>query len=106
MVSSAYSEVADVTGVIPDRKFQVEPGNLPLDLLTAYKNRWGVVGSCDANDTMSRWSDQLLLTAENHHFEDSKHLKVEECTNAMVGEAKWEGIIEHGQCAKIINDLP
>ena len=38
-----------------------------------FLNRFGcvrrVVGACNANDTMLRRSDQLLLAAENHHFE-------------------------------------
>ena len=30
----------------------------------------------NANDTMLRWSDQLLVAAENDHFEGSTRLKV------------------------------
>ena len=48
-------------------------------LLTAYKNRREVVGTCDANDTMSRWSKQLLLAAENGHFEGSMLPKEMQC---------------------------
>ena len=36
------------------------------------------MGPYNANGAMLRWSDQLLLTAENHHFEVSMHLKVNE----------------------------
>ena len=76
MLSSAYSEVAMLTGDIPDRKFDAPPGNLPLELLNRYKNRREVVGTCDEKDTMMRRSNQLLLTPENDHFEGSRHLKV------------------------------
>ena len=47
----------------------------PLELLNRYNFCREVVGACDANDTMSRWSDQLLLTAENDHIEGSMLLK-------------------------------
>ena len=75
MVSSAYSEVAEVTGARPDKKFDVPPRKTSQILLTVSKNRREVVGTCDCNDTMSRWSDQLLLAAENGHFEGSMLLK-------------------------------
>ena len=71
MVSSAYSEAGMLTGVTPAMQNQIGPCKTPLELLNRYKNRREVVGTCDANDTMSRWSDQLLLTPENHRFEGS-----------------------------------
>ena len=89
MVSSANSvppNISDVTGVTPDRKFQVVPGNLPLDMRKCSENDRYVVGTCDDNDTMLRRPDQLLLTAENDHFEGSSHLKVEDRTNLRMGE--------------------
>ena len=51
---------------------------MPLELLKCSENCRGVVGTCVANDTMLRRAAQLLLAAENHHFEDSMHLKVKE----------------------------
>ena len=80
MVSLAYSDPQNlclVTGVTADKKFHLPPGNLPLELLNRYKNGWEVMGACNANDTMLPWSDQLLLAAENHHFEGGTHLKGE-----------------------------
>ena len=53
----------------------LEGAKTPLELLNRYNFCRGVVGTCDANDTMSRWSDQLLLTAENDHIEGSMLLK-------------------------------
>ena len=44
------------------------------DLPKRSKNDREVVGPCVAKGTMLRWSDQLLLAAENHHFEGSTHL--------------------------------
>ena len=60
-----------MTGLTTGATFWILPQLLPLELLNRYKNRREVAGACDANDTMSRWSDQLLLTAENDHFEGS-----------------------------------
>ena len=54
----------------------------PAILHFGYRYRPGIIrevmGACKANGTMLRWSDQLLLAAENHHFEDCTHLKVKE----------------------------
>ena len=41
------------------------------------------MGTYNVNGTMLRWSDQLLLTAENHHFEGSTHLKAKECETGV-----------------------
>ena len=59
-------------------EFFLRGGNLPLILLNGHKNDRGVVGTCIANDTMLRRSDQLLLTPENDHFEGSMLLKAKE----------------------------
>ena len=33
------------------------------------------MAACNAKDTMLQLAEQLLLTVENHHFEDSMHRK-------------------------------
>ena len=45
------------------------------------------------NDTMLRRSDQLLLTAENHHFEGSKHLKAKECETGVEHSGKSRNFV-------------
>ena len=55
--------------------FQWLPYFLTLNFLNGSENCRGVVGTCIANDTMLRRPDQLLLAAENDHFEGSMHLK-------------------------------
>ena len=55
----------------------LEGAKTPLELLNRSENRWGVVGTCNANDTVLRRPDQLLLTPENHHFAGSMHLTTE-----------------------------
>ena len=37
------------------------------------------MGQCVWKGAMLRWSDQLLLVAENHHFEGSTHLRRYKC---------------------------
>ena len=61
-----------MTGVTTSATFGIVPLLLPLELLNPSENGWEVMGACNANGTMSRWSNQLLLAAENHHFEGSK----------------------------------
>ena len=60
---------------------------MSLILLTAYKNRWGVLGTCIASDTMLQRSDQLLLSLENDHFEGS--MQTESMMHIMV--LRWRG---------------
>ena len=44
------------------------------------------MGVYNSNGAMLRWSDQLILAAESHHFEGSTHLKSKEGTNARLVE--------------------
>ena len=64
-----------VTGVTTTSNFYVVPLTLHLELLNRSRIIRGVLGTYNANDTILRRSAQLLLTAENHHFEASMHLK-------------------------------
>ena len=93
MMSWRYSVAPSVSGgtrggqnFLRDR----EGAKTPLELLNRSENRWGVVGTCIANDTMLRRPDQLLLTPENHHFEGSMHLKTKEvlCRDFVGGSVK------------------
>ena len=64
MVSSAYSvpqNLADVTGVIPDRKFQVVPGNLPLEL----PNRSETDALFMPNQILNRFTKNILIFIKN-----------------------------------------
>ena len=56
----------------------LEGAKTTLEFFIRHKNRWEVVGACVYDDTMSRRSNQLLLTAENDHFEGSMLLKEKE----------------------------
>ena len=64
-------------------RWHLGPEKIPLELVKCSENCRGVVGTCVANDTMLWRSAQLLLTAENHHFEGSMHLK------AKTAEGFW-----------------
>ena len=57
-------------------------------LLNRSENDRQVIKTYNANGVMLRRSDQLLLAAENHHFEGSTHLKAKEgnITNARLGD--------------------
>ena len=48
---------------------------LPLELLKHSEIIRTVIGLCNGNDTMLRRSNQLVLVAENDHFEGSIDLK-------------------------------
>ena len=52
------------------------------------------MGWYDANDTMLRRSNQLVLVAENDHFEGSTHLKAKEGTNTRLGERREGSFLE------------
>ena len=64
-----YCETVEVTGVTTTPNFYVVPLTLHLELLNRSRIIRGVLGTYNANDTMLRRSAQLLLAAENHHFE-------------------------------------
>ena len=78
MVPSMYSETVEVTGVTTASNFFVVPLTLHLELLNRPRIIRRVLGTYNANDTMLRRSAQLLLAAENYHFEGSMHLKANE----------------------------
>ena len=67
------------------------PYILPLELLKRSGSIRMVMRTHYANDTMLRRSDQLLLAAENLHFEGSTHLRSKEGTEARLGEEGREG---------------
>ena len=71
MVPRMYSDSPRVTGETTTSTFFVVPLLLCLELLKCSENRRGVVGACNANDTMLRRSVQLILVAENDLFEGS-----------------------------------
>ena len=62
------------------------PQLLPLELLKRSGIIREVIKTYYANDTMLRWSVQLRLAVENHHFEGSTHLKSKEGTNARLDD--------------------
>ena len=51
------------------------------------------MGTCNANVTVLWRSLQLILVAENGHFEGSTHLKVKEGSNARLGERVLTSIL-------------
>ncbi len=81
MISSAYSvpqNLVSWTGATRGVQKCLEGTKTPLELSIRHENRWEVVGGCVYDDTMSRRSNQLLLTSENDHFEGSMLLKAKE----------------------------
>ena len=76
MVPSVYSETVVVTGVTTGANFYVGPLTLPLELQECSKNISVVMGHGSANGAMLRRSVQLLLVAENEHFDGCMHLMV------------------------------
>ena len=71
MVRSMYSGTRNDTSLTTGVQNYVRPYKMPLELLNCSRIVREVRKTYTANGTMLRWSDQLLLTAENHHFEGS-----------------------------------
>ena len=74
MISSAYSvsqNLDPLTGVTPGVQKCLEGSKGHLHCPRRSRFIIGVVGSSNPNDTMLRRSAQLLLAAEDHHFEGS-----------------------------------
>ena len=65
-----------MTGVTTGANFYVGPLTLPLELQECSKNISVVMGHGSANGAMLRRSVQLLLVAENEHFDGCMHLMV------------------------------
>ena len=65
-----------VTAVTTGANFYVGPLTLPLELQECSKNISVVMGHGSANGAMLRRSVQLLLVAENEHFDGCMHLMV------------------------------
>ena len=65
------------TNVTKSVIFYVGVSFLPLELLKPSGIIRIVVGTCNGNDTMLRQSNQLVLVAENDHFEGRANLKME-----------------------------
>ncbi len=73
-----YSGTRNDTRVTTAIHFYVWPYTFPQGLLKCSEIIRGVMGPCNANGTMLRQCDQLILVAENHHFEGGPHLKAKE----------------------------
>ena len=85
-----YSGRDSVTGVTTGDHFRNGVTFLHLELLYRSEFIRRVVGAYNANGTMLRRSDQLLLTPENGHFEGiTTHLRAKEGPNARRGESFW-----------------
>ena len=68
LVRSMYSGTRNNTSVTTGALFYELPLFLPLQLLNYSRIVREAGKTYNANDTMLRRSDQLLLATENHHF--------------------------------------
>ena len=82
MISWIYSASGSWTNLTTGATFCLSPQLLPLELLKCSRIIREVRKTYNANGNMLRRSDQLLLTAENHHFEGSTHLSEGELSNS------------------------